>query len=71
MDVAELGGFIRASRKEKGLTQQDLADLAGVSDRFLRELEKGKPSAEIGRVIAVLSTLGFDLEPIIHRGELS
>ena len=48
----------------------DLADLAGVSDRFLRELEKGKPTAEVGKVITVLSALGFDLEPQVHRGDL-
>lgn len=71
MDVTELGEFVRISRKNKGLTQQDLADLSGVSDRFVREMEKGKPSAEIGKVIAVLATLGFDLEPVIHRGVLS
>lgn len=70
MDVAALGEVIRVNRKAKGLTQQDLADLSGVSDRFLRELEKGKPSAEIGKVIGVLSTLGFELEPILRRSEL-
>ncbi|OEY23559.1 hypothetical protein A0K93_03240 [Corynebacterium sp. BCW_4722] len=71
MDPAALGHFVRTNRKEKGLTQQDLADLSGVSDRFLRELEKGKSSAEIGKVITVLATLGFDLEPVIHRGDLT
>ena len=40
MDVAALGEVIRVNRKAKGLTQQDLADLSGVSDRSLRELEK-------------------------------
>lgn len=71
MDVAALGEVIRANRKAKGLTQQDLADLSGVSDRFLRELEKGKPSAEIGKVMGVLSTLGFELEPILRRSDLT
>lgn len=71
MDVTELGEFVRINRKDKGLTQQDLADLSGVSDRFVRDMEKGKPSAEIGKVIAVLAILGFDLEPVIHRGVLS
>lgn len=71
MDVAALGEVIRVNRKTKGLTQQDLADLSGVSDRFLRELEKGKPSAEIGKVMDVLSTLGFELEPILRRSDLA
>ena len=71
MDVAALGEVIRVNRKAKGLTQKDLADLSGVSDRFLRELEKGKPSAEIGKVMDVLSTLGFELEPILRRSDLT
>lgn len=70
MDVNTLGQFVRDQRKRIGLTQVDLADLAGVSDRFLRELEKGKTTAEVGKVITVLSTLGYDLEPTIHRGDL-
>ena len=55
MDVSTLGQFVRDQRKRIGLTQVDLADLAGVSDRFLRELEKGKTTAEVGKVITVLS----------------
>ncbi|WP_175934244.1 hypothetical protein [Corynebacterium sp. Marseille-P4321] len=45
-----------------------MAELAEVSDRFLRELEHGEPTAEIGKVIDVLTVLGFDLEPVVHRG---
>lgn len=71
VDTSALGAFIRVRRKENGLTQKDLADLSGVSDRFVRELEKGKSSAEIGRVAEVLATLGYDLEPVIHQGGLA
>lgn len=70
MDVAELGEFVRAQRKRVQLTQVELAELAGVSDRFLRELEKGKPTAEVGKVMIVLATLGYDLAPQVHRGDL-
>ena len=68
MDTAALGAFVRHQRKDRGLTQLDVAELAEVSDRFLRELEHGKPSAEIGKVIDVLAVLGYDLEPAVHRG---
>lgn len=68
MDTATLGAFVRQQRKDRGLTQLDVAELAEVSDRFLRELEHGKPSAEIGKVIDVLAVLGYDLEPVVHRG---
>ncbi|MEP4523587.1 MAG: helix-turn-helix domain-containing protein, partial [Alloalcanivorax venustensis] len=38
----ELGRRIRAARKAQGLTQVDLAEIAGVGPRFLSELERGK-----------------------------
>lgn len=70
MDIETLGAFVRAQRKESRLTQLEVAELADVSDRFLRELEHGKPTAEIGKVMEVLAVLGYDLEPVVHRGDL-
>lgn len=69
MDVEGIGAFVRAKRKELRLTQLEVAELAKVSDRFLRELEHGKPSAEIGKVIDVMAVLGFDLEPVVRKTE--
>lgn len=69
MDVEGIGAFVRAKRKELRLTQLEVAELAKVSDRFLRELEHGKPSAEIGKVIDVVAVLGFDLEPVVRKTE--
>lgn len=69
VDVEEIGAFVRAKRKELRLTQLEVAELADVSDRFLRDLEHGKPSAEISKVIDVLAVVGFDLEPVVHRGD--
>lgn len=63
-----MGAFVRQQRKHRGLTQLDVAELVKVSDRFLRELEHGKPTAENGKVIDVL---GYDLEPVVHRGGAS
>ncbi len=50
---------MRAQRRAQGLTQAEAAELAGVGVRFVRELEKGKPTAHIGKVFAVLTTLGL------------
>ena len=69
MQVEGIGAFVRAKRKELRLTQLEVAELADVSDRFLRELEHGKPSVEIGKVIDVMAVLGFDLEPVVHRSD--
>lgn len=68
MDFAELGTCARAQSKDRRLTQFEVAELADLSDRFPRELEHGKPTAEIGKVIEVLAVLGYDLEPVVHGG---
>ena len=60
---------MHAKRKGLRLTQLELAELADVSGRFLRELEHGKPTAEIGKVIEVLAVLGYDLDPDVHRAD--
>jgi transcriptional regulator with XRE-family HTH domain len=57
--VAELGAIIRAVRKECGLTQRDAAALCNVSSPFLNGLERGKPTAQIGKVLSVCSRFGI------------
>ena len=44
------------------LTQRDLADMAGVSERFVRFVEQGKPSIQLDSLVAVLGTLGLELQ---------
>lgn len=57
----ELGRLVRQRRKEAGLTLVELAGLAGVGVRFLSELERGKPTVQIGKVLAILGLLGLEL----------
>lgn len=52
---------VRAARKAHGLAQAELAGLAGTGPRFVSELERGKPSAEMGKVLDVLAVLGLRL----------
>lgn len=59
--VADVGVRVRAARRAMGMTQQRFADLAGVGRRFLVELEKGKPSLEMGRVLNVCRAAGIKL----------
>lgn len=59
MTPSELGEAARARRIELGLRQQDLATLAGVSERLIREIEKGKPSLRMDTLLQVLDVLGF------------
>ena len=58
-DTAALGRMVRRVRTGMRLTQPDLAMTAGVGLRFIVELEKGKPTAQLGKVMLVLRTLGI------------
>ncbi len=59
--VEKIGNLIRQTRKNQGLTQEQLAATTGVGVRFIRELEQGKKSCHIGKVFTVLSMLGIDV----------
>lgn len=58
MNTEELGAIIRETRVAQGLRQDQLAAAAGVGVRFLIELERGKPTAQLGKALAVLDALG-------------
>lgn len=60
--TAVLAGQVRARRLQLGLTQQDLADMAGVSERFVRFVEQGKPSVQLDSLTTLLETLGLELQ---------
>ncbi len=58
----DIGNVIRTKRKADGLTQADAAALCGVGARFLGELERGKETAQIGKVLRILNGLGLELQ---------
>lgn len=58
----ELGARLRAHRKSRGLTLAETAGLANISIKFISEFERGKPTAEIGKVFKVLGIVGLDVE---------
>lgn len=61
MTPAEIGHIVRAARRAQGLRQDQLAGAAGVGVRFLSELERGKPTVRLEKVLAVLGALGCRL----------
>ncbi len=60
-DSAAFGKAIRARRKELHYTQEYLSEFTGFSVSFISELERGKPTAEFGKALQLLQTLGMDL----------
>ena len=69
-DATEIGAVLRRARKRQGLTQQGLADLVGVGVRFVSEVERGKGTAEVDRVIDLLRGVGIDVFLAARGGEL-
>ena len=64
-NTEEIGQIIKQVRKKIGVTQRSLALTSGTGLRFIIELEKGKPTCQIGKVLTVMRTLGFKI--VIER----
>lgn len=59
--VILLGKLIRAARKERKMTAQELADRAGISRGLLQRIEKGDPKCELGAAFEVATIVGVKL----------
>jgi len=59
--AADIGMAVRKKRKEDGLTLADAAALCGVGYRFLSDLENGKETVQVGKVLKVMTALGLDM----------
>ena len=60
----DIGQQIQSARKKQGLSQEELAMLANVGRRFVVELEQGKATAQIGKVLQVLHALGLGVQVV-------
>jgi y4mF family transcriptional regulator len=58
-----LSEFLKEKRKKLNLTQQQLAEKAGVGLRFIRDLEQGKNTLRMDKVNQVLKLFGQELVP--------
>jgi transcriptional regulator with XRE-family HTH domain len=59
---ADLGQVIRSVRRHSKVRLDDLAATAGVSKQFTSDVEHGKPTVQLGRVLKLLSELGVSFE---------
>lgn len=58
----DLGLLVRDRRKQLKLTQDELARRLGVGRLWVLQLERGKPTAQLGLVLAALNDLGIPLQ---------
>lgn len=58
----QLGDLIRTVRRSQGLLQMDLAGLGNSGNRFVVDLERGKPTVQLQKVLDMLDLLGLEVE---------
>lgn len=61
INTESIGKVIRERRKALGYTQGFIADFTGLSVSFISDVERGKSTAEIGKIIMLMNTLGLDI----------
>lgn len=59
--AAELGELVRAQRTRQALRQIDVAGLGNTGNRFVVELENGKPTVQLQKVLDLLDLLGLEV----------
>lgn len=64
MKQLSLNKFVRLKRKSLKMTQKEMSEKSGVGIRFIRELERGKPTLKMDKVNQVLDLFGYELGPI-------
>ena len=56
-----MGKRMRELRRAQGVTQAQLAGLSNTGVRFISDLENGKETCQLGKILHVLATLGVDI----------
>lgn len=64
----EIGAFVRQERKAQGISQEQLAGVAGTGTRFVSELEHGKETIQADKMIKVVEALGYGIY-VMNRWE--
>ena len=62
--MSTLSQFVKERRKKLSITQQELAERAGLGLRFVREVEQGKTTLKMDKVNQLLSMFGHELAPV-------
>ena len=57
--AAEIGKLVQSERKRQGITQLQLAGLAGTGIRLISDIENGKDTVQVQKLLKVLHTLGL------------
>ncbi|MCD7745749.1 MAG: helix-turn-helix transcriptional regulator [Lachnospiraceae bacterium] len=61
LEASDIGAAIRSRRKELHYTQAYVSEFTGLSISFISDVENGKPTVEVEKVLQLLQVLGMDL----------
>lgn len=62
MDTDSLSEIVKLHRKQAGLTQKGLADLAGVGKTVIYDIESGKETVQLDTIKKVLTVLNIKIK---------
>lgn len=65
-----LGTAIRSIRKEKGISQEALADYAGIDRSHIGRIERGERNVSIQNILKIAGALGCQAWEVLRRAEL-
>ncbi len=66
-ETNKIANFVKYNRGKLRMTQEELAEKAGVGLRFIRELEQGKETLRMDKINQVLALFGYDIAPTSGR----
>jgi len=61
MDSKSIGKIVNSHRKKSGLTQKQLANIAGVGKTVVHDIEKGKETVQLNTLMKILSALNIKI----------
>jgi len=60
-DTKDIGSIAKKKRKQLNMTQPQLAAVSGAGVRFISDMENGKPTMQVGKILGILHVLGLDI----------
>lgn len=70
-DKELVGGRVRAARKLRGMTQRELGDAVGLSNKLICDIEKGIRDVTAREAFRIAAALGVDLTALVEDGDLA
>ena len=68
MDQIKIGRFIAARRRERGMTQRELAEALGLSNRTISKWECGDGLPDLSNILPLCELLGVTADELLRGG---